>query len=105
MTDMQRYEGPSIPRDQGSYVLASDAEAAIAAAEKRGFGSGLVKSLTIADCYESGQRDMLAKCIAAVKEVRNELAHPDWVRLTARDGAQESVNELKRIQRALQEKP
>lgn len=51
------------------------------------------------------REDMLAKCIAAVKEVRNELAHPDWVRLTARDGAQESVNELKRIQRALQEKP
>lgn len=55
--------------------------------------------------YQQGREDMLAKCIAAVKEVRNELAHPDWVRLTARDGAQESVNELKRIQRALQEKP
>ena len=35
MTDMQRYEGPSIPRDQGSYVLASDAEAAIAAAREQ----------------------------------------------------------------------
>lgn len=58
-----------------------------------------------AQAEAQGQRDMLAKCIAAVKEVRNELAHPDWVRLTARDGAQESVNELKRIQRALQEKP
>ena len=45
MSDMQRYEGPAIPRDQGSYVLASDAEAAIAAT----------------------QADMLAKCIAAVE--------------------------------------
>lgn len=57
------------------------------------------------DLIAKVREDMLAKCIAAVKEVRNELAHPDWVRLTARDGAQESVNELKRIQRALQEKP
>jgi hypothetical protein len=50
-------------------VLAWQAEAAIAAAEKRGYDSGLIKSLTIADCYEQGQRDMLAKCIAAVRAV------------------------------------
>lgn len=70
MTDMQRYEGPAIPRDQGSYVLASDAEAAIAAAEQRSHAVAWTdtEALQFAkDHYAMGQRDMLAKCIAAVE--------------------------------------
>jgi len=79
MTDMQRYEGPSIPRDQGSYVLASDAEAAIAAAEQRGHERGANETkehLIDPISYQQGQRDMLAKCIAAVRAVEGGYSVP-----------------------------
>lgn len=76
MTDMQRYALTSYewdadawlaPADDGIWVLASDAEAAIAAAEQRGFkdASDLCDGATTG--YWRGQRDMLAKCIAAVE--------------------------------------
>lgn len=98
MTDMQRYgihctdwQFDVLPADDGLYVLASDAEAAIAAAEQRGLERGLASKMVkkprilrsasasmqtpLADKfiereqgYRDGQRDMLAKCIAAVEE-------------------------------------
>jgi hypothetical protein len=64
MSDMQRWAVDSVGiarmDDTGEYVLASDAEAAIAAAEQgcgeRSHGH-----------YMDGQRDMLARAIAAVE--------------------------------------
>jgi hypothetical protein len=67
MTDMQRYSDlfESVqPSCAGEYVLASDAEAAIAAAEHSAFAFGI-------KCAHKGRKrgeeDMLAKCIAEVE--------------------------------------
>lgn len=76
VTDMRRYcPWPNdrwIDTPLGQFVLASDAEAAIAALEEKlrqfrqhegcdetGFAEG----------YDKGQQDMLAKCIAAVEAI------------------------------------
>jgi hypothetical protein len=61
-------------------VLASDAEAAIAAAEQRGYERGLAdKTAWAADPlgyeqgYADGQCDMLARCRAAIVNMEGEL--------------------------------
>ena len=71
MSDMQRYTvAPDelmehVPVSMYPHlrevVLASDAEAAITAAEQRGLDAAWAKGL------REGQRDMLARCIAAVE--------------------------------------
>lgn len=69
-------------------VQVDDALAAIAAAEQRGHRFADVEN------YKQGQRDMLAKCIAAVEEwaLENPYEHP-------------SPNRIIAALRALQEKP
>jgi hypothetical protein len=102
MTDMQRYgiyctdwQFDVLPADDGLYVLASDAEAAIAAADQRGRESAYADYLHQKEpfavwCMEQGERnqravfeslidaafakgvwqgqqDMLTKCIALVE--------------------------------------
>lgn len=76
MRDMQRWVFPldaeRKPAAEGDsrvkYVLASDAEAAVAAAERKGGPERIDAMLNRAyeEGFDSGQRDMLAKCIEVV---------------------------------------
>jgi hypothetical protein len=74
MTDMQRWASPIGEMTQavnGRYVLASDAEAAIAAAVedfRAAMSEGTWYQSGLENGYEQGQRDMLAKCIALIEE-------------------------------------
>lgn len=65
MTDMQRYgiyctdwQFDVLPADDGLYVLASDAEAAITAAREQELTIG---GRYVAAAFDAGQRDMLAR--------------------------------------------
>lgn len=93
MTDMRRWQASinylypvdkTTPLHPGrmEVYLASDAEAAIAAAEQHA-----IKCAEIADRhgYERGQRDMLAKCIAAVEAwaLENPYEYPSPNRIIA----------------------
>ena len=69
MSDMQRFGYCStcvcpLPKADGRWVLLADAEAAISAAFRAGMEQmiGGIEQVS----YDNGQRDMLAKCIAAV---------------------------------------
>jgi hypothetical protein len=78
---------------EGGWVRVSDAEAAIAAAEQRGRNAErLAMQPTIQEALEQGQRDMLAKCIAAVEALDTPAP---WIGIVAALAAL----------RALQEKP
>lgn len=135
MTNMQRYALTSYewdadawlaPADDGIWVLASDAEAAIAAAEQRGRESAYADYLHQKEpfavwCMEQGernqravfeslidaafakgvwqgQRDMLAKCIEAVEACGDDKG---YIYSDTETGIQWAVAAL----RALQEKP
>lgn len=78
MTDMQRYTVDpddllehvpvSMYPSLREVVLASDAEAAIRDAYERGYDEATVASIKYGEIrYAGGQRDMLARCIAAVE--------------------------------------
>lgn len=98
MTDMQRFDH-NMPDEEGDFVLASDAEAAIAAAEQRGHERGANETkehLTDPISYQQGERDMLAKCIEAV-DALYQVSEP-W---TGNIHLSEVIGAL----RALQEKP
>jgi len=92
--DMQRFDH-NMPDEEGDFVLASDAEAAIAAGEQRGFkeASDLCDGATTG--YWRGQRDMLAKCIAAV----------DGMVIDTVGNSAATVDQVLAALRALQEKP
>ena len=70
---MQRFayhpgEGVMRGNDLGEYVRFIDAEAAIVAAEHRGYDQATDAAIRFGDIrYASGQRDMLARCVAAVE--------------------------------------
>ncbi len=83
MTEMQRYgmhaNGTvrAVPYLDGDWVLASEAEAAIAAAAERA-----VQPTQFA--YEQGQRDALARCIAAVEAERDRCLPPNGLGYASR---------------------
>ena len=110
MTDMQRYEGPSIPRDQGSYVLATDAEAAIAAAYERGIDEceknhkWFMSDADRAGLVEQGQRDMLAKCIAEVEGLQRTWSDASGIHLKGGEW-NDALTTAVRLLKFLQEKP
>jgi hypothetical protein len=115
MSDMQRYGirsgcpacGPNyadhdlipvpdgMPDQPGLVVLAADAKAAIAAAFRAGMEQmiGGIEQVS----YDKGERDMLAKCIAAVED----LFGPDDYELRWLLDGQAVLGSL----RALEEKP
>ena len=82
---MQRWEvlhghvhpvGRHAPRTVKIMVLASDAEAAIAAAEQRWRESNTF--LHFMDGYEEAERNTLARCIAAVESLREEYVGDEY---------------------------
>jgi hypothetical protein len=88
----------------GRFVLAADAEAAIAAAEQRGRNAAWAdEASTYRDHYEdgytTGQQDMLAKCIAAVEAITYGTGM-GWL-----DGEWLARQETLTALRALKEKP
>jgi hypothetical protein len=105
MTDMQRWASPIGEMTEavnGRYVLASDAEAAIAEAISNTRAEYLALcAKSGAEMYDKGQRDMLAKCIAALETDDLHSEDPSW------DGTNwnNAVSECREVLRALEEKP
>lgn len=101
MTHMQRYSALNAhASSDGEYVLASDAEAAIAAAEQRGYDRAAQTYLDAAqrtDLYTQGQRDMLTTCIALIEE-SVPWSTDNWIAVDERAAILAAL-------RALQEKP
>lgn len=118
---------PFTPDPRGPWVLLSDAEAAIAAARAEWEANGPYFTSVVHGCceeketaYQQGQRDMLAKCIAAVTlDVVNRgldayddeffsrtCPHPDGTDSICYECNKERVvTEIHSALQALQEKP
>jgi hypothetical protein len=101
MTDMQRWASPIGEMTEavnGRYVLASDAEAAIAEAISNTRAEYLALcAKSGAEMYDKGQRDMLAKCIALIEE-SVPWSTENWIAVDERAAILAAL-------RALQEKP
>jgi cytidylate kinase len=94
MTEMQRFayhpgEGVMRGNDIGEYVRFIDAEAAIVQARSESREGGFYSGMEYG--YQHGQRDMLAKCIAAVEFLHDH--NPDQA-----SAFWYAINELRALQ-------